>query len=138
MFVLERGDQGFEFSAVIVPIMMMIVLIAFATIVRASQVPAWSAAGECARMGVATVNPAIGAAQARQAAINSLNGNTVRALNAQIIVSGNWAPGSTVTCTVSYDIDVTGLLGIGNLVGGRVPVSAIVSLQVDPYKARWQ
>lgn len=136
---LERGeDQGFEFTAVIIPIMMMIVLIGFSTVVRASQMPAWSAAGECARMAVATVNPSIGAAQARRAAVQSLNGNTIRALNPQIIVTGNWAPGSTVTCSVSYDIDVSGLLGIGGLVGGRIPVSAQVSLRVDPYKSRWQ
>lgn len=136
---LERGeDQGFEFTAVIIPIMMMIVLIGFSTVVRSSQMPAWSAAGECARMAVATVNPAIGAAQARRAAVQSLNGNTIRALNPQIIVTGNWAPGSTVTCSVSYDIDVSGMLGIGGFVGGKIPVSAQVTLRVDPYKSRWQ
>jgi hypothetical protein len=136
---LERGeDQGFEFTVAIVPMVMVVVLIAFATVVRASQMPAWNAAGDCARMAVATVNPSIGAAQARQAAVQSLNGNSIRALNAQITVSGDWTPGSTVTCSVAYDIDVTGMIGIGDFVGGRIPVLAQVSLRVEPNKSRWQ
>lgn len=118
--------------------MMVIVIIAFATVVRASQMPAWSAASECARMAVATVSPSIGAAQAREAASQSLRGNTLRALNTQIQVTGTWAPGALVTCRVSYDIDVSGMFGIGDLVGGKIPIVAQVSLRVEPNKSRWQ
>ena len=135
----ERGeDTSFEFTAGIFPLIMMILIIAFVTIVRSSQMPAWSAASECARAAVASRDPNQGDAQARRAAVNSLEGNNISGNSAQINISGSWAPGSNVTCQVSYDIDVSGIMGFSELTGGKVPMSVSVSLRVEPYKSVWQ
>ena len=41
---LERGeDESFEFTALITPIMVLLMMIAFAVLVRSSQMPAWTA-----------------------------------------------------------------------------------------------
>jgi Flp pilus assembly protein TadG len=135
----ERGeDSSFEFTAGIFPLFMMILIIAFVTIVRSSQMPAWSAASECARAAVASRDPSLGDAQARRAAVSSLEGNNISATSAQINISGSWTPGTNVTCRVAYDIDVSGIVGFAELTGGKVPMSVSVSLRVEPYKSVWQ
>lgn len=135
----ERGDeQSFEFTLAVVPFCMMIVMIGFATVFRASMMPAWAAASECARAGVASEDESTGRAQAERAARDSLTGNHIRASSGGIVISGDWTPRSTVTCRVSYDIDVSGMPGIGDMLGGRVPIVAEVALHVEPYKSSWQ
>jgi len=134
----ERGEaSSFEFVGAIMPIMMCILLIAFATIVRASEMPAWSAASECARTAIASEDETNGREQGELAAMNSLLGNSILATSGQIEITGDWTPGSLITCRVSYDIDVSNLDFTG-VWGGKVPISAEVSLRVEPYKSRWQ
>jgi hypothetical protein len=134
----ERGeDTSFEFVAAIAPIVIMILLIAFVVIVRASQMPAWSAAANCARSAVATLNESIGRQQGLYAAQQSLLGNSINAINSQIAISGSWAPGAQVTCQVSYDVDVSWIGFIAEMTGGKVHVQASVTMSVEPYKSHW-
>ena len=122
----ERGeDSSFEFTVMIVPMMLMMSLIAFATLVRASQVPAWTAASECARAAIATLDEDIG--------------NFIRAAGLNVDVNyGAWERGSTVTCRVNYAIDLDGVVLMDSFFpGNKVPMSAEVSLRVERFKSRW-
>lgn len=135
----ERGeDQSFEFTSVIVPIMIMIMLIAFGTLVRAAQMPVWTAASECARMGIASADETSGRQQAEEAALASLTGNAINISSVDIDITGDWTPNSPVTCRVSYDIDISGIAGFAELTGGRVPVLAEVTLRTEPFKSKWR
>ena len=135
----ERGDgSAFEFTVAIIPLVMMLVLIAFTSIVRASQMPAWSAASECARAAVATMDPSLGATQARRAATNSLIANNISASAATITITGDWTPGGSVTCRVAYDIDVSVVLGLANVTNGTIPMVVSITLLVEPNKSSWQ
>ena len=136
---LERGDaESFEFTVSMVPITVMILLIAFATLVRAAQMPAWMAATECARAATSTQNEALGREQAERAARDALSGNPVRASSSLILITGEWAPNAPVTCRVSYNIDVSAIPGFAELTGGNVPVVTEVTLRIEPYKSRWE
>jgi len=138
--VAERGeDLSFEFTVMIVPMVLMMSLIAFASLVRASQVPAWTAASECARAAIATLDQDIGVAQGERAAMNSLKGNFIRATDLSIDVEfGDWDRGSTVTCRVNYNIDLDGVVLMDSFFpGNKVPMSAEVSLRVERWKSRW-
>ncbi|MCL5997317.1 MAG: hypothetical protein M1546_14860 [Chloroflexi bacterium] len=135
----ERGeDAAYEFTAAIVPIMIMIMLIAFATLARASQMPVWMAATECARAAAATRDETTARQQAEQAALDSLAGNVSSVSTVQVDISGDWTPGSQVTCRVSYDIDVSGIAFMAEITGGRLPTVAEVTLRLEPYKSRWE
>ena len=134
----ERGeDTSFEFVSVIGPIVVMILLIAFVVVVRASQMPAWSAAGNCARAASATLDEGLGREQALYAARQSLIGNSIKAMDSNIFISGSWEPGGKVTCLVRYDVDVSWIEFMAEMTGGKVPVSASVTMTVDPYKSNW-
>ncbi len=136
---MERGeDESFEFTALITPIMVLLMMIAFAVLVRSSQMPAWTAASECARAAIATLDESIGREQGLTAAYDSLHGNFIRASSGSVNISGDWSPYSNVTCTVAYDIDISGITFFDELTGGRVPVSVAVTMQVEPHKSRWQ
>ncbi len=117
--------------------MILILAIAFVVVVRASQMPAWSAASDCARAAIATLDENIGRQQAILAAEQSLYGNSINAMDGQILVTGTWSPGSQVTCKVSYDIDVSWIGFLSDVTGGKVPVSASVTMVVEPYKSNW-
>ncbi len=134
----EKGeDTSFEFVSVIGPIVFMILTIAFVVVVRGSQMPAWSAASECARAAVATLDENIGRAQAQRAAEESLAGNSIKASSGQIVITGDWSANSTVTCTVSYNVDVSWIQILSEFTGGSVPVTASVSMRVERYKSIW-
>jgi hypothetical protein len=136
---LECGDdQTFEFTVAVVPIVAMIMLIAFATVVRAAQMPAWMAASECARQAIASVDEATGRAQAERAALDSLYANAIDPSTIRISITGDWTPNSIVSCQVSYGINVSNIAGFSELTGGRVPVVAEVALRVEPFKSRWR
>ena len=135
----ERGDdQSFEFTVAVVPIVTMILLITFATVVRAAQMPAWMAASECAREAIASVDETTGRSQAEQAALSTLTANAIDQTSIDIDITGDWTPNTVVTCRVSYGIDTSNIAGFAELTGGRVPVSAEVGLRVEPYKSRWR
>lgn len=134
----ERGeDTSFEFTAVILPIVLMILLITFATLVRSSQMPAWMAATECARAAVATEDEGLGREQGEQAAVDSLVGNSIQVKNVRITITGDWTPDTPVACRVSYDIDTSTLAFFAELTGGAVPMVAQVVLRTEPYKSKW-
>jgi hypothetical protein len=131
-------DSSFEFTVAITPIVLMILLIGFASVVRSAQMPVWSAASECAREAVATETEDIGRQQGERAARDSLIGYYINPDPVDVEILGDWTPESLVTCRVSYDIDVAGIVGFEEMTSGRVPVSAQVSLRVEPHKSRWQ
>lgn len=136
----ERGeDSSFEFTVMIIPMVLMMSLIAFATLVRASQVPAWTAASECARAAIATLDEDIGVAQGKRAAMNSLSGNFIRGDGLSIdVIFGKWDRGSTVTCRVNYNINLDGVVLMDSFFpGNKVPMSAEVSMRVERWKSRW-
>lgn len=135
----ERGeDEAFEFTTLVVPLVIMIMLIAFATLVRSKQMPAWSAASECARVAIESLDPDTGERQGREAAQGMLAGNYVDPATAQIDVTGTWEPDTPVTCSVSYPIDVSDIPGFAELTGGAVQVDGAVTLRTEPFKSRWQ
>jgi Flp pilus assembly protein TadG len=135
----ERGeDTSFEFTVAMVPLTMMILIIAFTSIVRSAQMPLWSATSECARMAVATEIEATGRARGEEAARALLEGYFIKPGSVQVNITGDWTPDSVVTCRVSYDIDVSGIAGFAELTGGRVPMSAEVSLRVETHKSQWR
>jgi len=138
---VERGeDASFEITVAIVPLMMMIALIVFATVIRTSQVPAWTAASECARASIATLDPSIGVAQGKAAGWNSLHGNYINTSSASVNVSySSWTRGSDVTCSVSYSIDLSGITILDGLIpGNALPMQAQVTLRIEPDKSSWQ
>jgi hypothetical protein len=136
---LEYGEaSNFEFTTLIIPLVVMISLIAFATLVRSKQMPAWSAASECVRQAIASRDETIGREQGTQAARAMLAGNYVDPATAQVTIEGTWEPGTLVTCQVSYVIDVSGIPVMGELTGGGVTMSGQVSLHTEPNKSRWQ
>jgi hypothetical protein len=135
----EHGEaENFEFTTLIIHLVVMISLIAFATLVRSKQMPAWSAASECVRQAVATRDADIGKAQGDQAARAMLAGNYVDPTTATVSIDGSWEPGGRVTCKVTYLIDVSGIPVMGELTGGGVTMSGQVSLHTEPNKSRWQ
>ena len=134
----ERGeDESFELTVMIVPLVLMMLLIAFVTAVRSSQMPAWTAASECARAAIATLNEGIGRAQGMRAAMGSLIGNNISTDAVNVVINGSWTPNGTASCQVSYDIDVSDIAGISVISGGKIPISALVTMRVEPYKSRW-
>ena len=136
----ESGDDtSFEFTTAIIPLMLMVCLIAFATVIRSAQTPAWTAASECARASIATLNQGIGQTQGEEAGMNSLRGNHLSTAGATVNVTyGTWDRGTEVTCRVNYNIDVSGIILIENLLpGNRLPMNAQVTLRVEKYKSRW-
>ena len=137
----ERGDDAsFEFATWIVPLMLMICLIAFATLIRSAQTPAWTAASECARAATVTLDQSIGVAQGEAAGWNSLHGNHLSASTASVQVTAptGWKRGAEVTCQVNYNIDVAGILMLDGLLPGNVlPMQVAVTLRIDPYKSDW-
>ncbi len=136
---VESGeDSSFEFTTLIVPMILMILLVAFATIVRASQMPIWTAASECAHGAISSETESVGRAQGTQAAMDSLQGNAIDQSSVQVLISGNWVPDSPITCEVKYNIDVHNLAFVSELTGGYVPMSAQITLRMEPYKSKWQ
>jgi hypothetical protein len=136
---LECGeDEAFEFTTLVVPLVIMIMLIAFATLVRSKQMPAWSSASECARIAIESLDPDVGKRQGVDAAKSMLAGNYVNPATAQIEVTGTWDPDTPVTCSVSYAIDVSDIPAIAELTGGAVQVSGSVTLRTEPFKSRWK
>ena len=136
----ERGeDASFEITVAIIPMMMMIALIVFATLVRSSQVPAWTAASECARASITTLNSSIGVKQGVEAGWNSLRGNFINTSTAAVNVTyGSWTRGSDVTCTVSYNIDLSSITLLNGIVpGNSLPMQAQVTLRIEPTKSKW-
>jgi hypothetical protein len=135
----EHGEsESFEFTVAIVPIVTMILLIGFATLVRSSQMPAWTAASECARAAIATEDEDTGRAQGEQAARDSLAGNFIVPESIDIRLEGDWTPDSPVMCRVIYDIDVSRIPSFSELLNGRLPMRAEVTLRTEPYKSRWR
>ncbi len=135
----ERGeDSSFEFTTLVVPIILMILLVAFASIVRAAQMPIWNAASECARQAVASQTEATGRRQGTDAALASLNNNAIDPTSVEIIITGAWVQNSSITCQVNYNIDVSNLAFIYELTGGVVPMSAQVTLRTEPFKSKWE
>ncbi|HEY3342473.1 MAG TPA: hypothetical protein VGK81_10660 [Anaerolineae bacterium] len=134
----ERGeDTSFEFVTAMVPIVIMILLIAFVVIVRGSQMPAWSAASDCARAAVATLDESIGRQQAMLAARQSLIGNSISAMDSFITINGSWNPGDKVTCQVAYDVDVSWIEFLNVVTKGKVLIYASATMTVEPYKSNW-
>lgn len=136
--ITQRGeDTSFEFVTALVPIIILILMIAFVVIVRASQMPAWSAASDCARAAVATLDQNIALQQGTLAAQQSLIGNSISAMDSYIKITGSWNPGDKVTCQVSYDVDVSWLGFLADITKGKVLVYASVTMTVEPYKSNW-
>lgn len=137
----ERGeDTSFEFTAAMLPMAVMITLIAMTTLVRSSQVPLWTAALACVRAAATTLDPTIGVDQGEAAGMNSLLNNNISASSQPIVnvTHGEWRRGNPVTCEVNYTIDVSGIPGFSELVpGGGYPMSASVTLPIDPFKSQW-
>ncbi len=137
----ERGeDESFEFTMVISPLFIMIVLIAFATVARTELMPAWSAASECARAAVTTMDSDAGREQGTNAALGLLASNYVNPDTAVVEVTpyGTWEPDTPVTCSVNYAIDVSGIPLFAQFTGGAIQVSGSVTLNTESNTSRWQ
>ena len=138
----ERGeDAGFEFTYMVLPMAMMITLIAAVTLVRSSQLPLWTAATECARAAVATLDESIGTRQGEEAGMNSLLGNGISAASVPSVDitlgPDGWARGKPLTCEVRYTINTGGVPGFSNKFPTGIPMSASVTLPIDPWKSQW-
>ncbi|MCL4505277.1 MAG: hypothetical protein M1434_12150 [Chloroflexi bacterium] len=135
----ESGeDSSFEFSSVILPMVLMVLLVAFATVVRAAQMPIWTAASECARAAVASETESNGRQLATNAAYESLYGNAIDPTSVQVTITGDWTPDTLITCHVTYNIDMSRLAFFAELTGGSVRMDAEVSLRTEPFKSKWQ
>ena len=73
-----------------------------------------------------------------QSAVNSLNSNNINATASTITISGSWTPSGSVTCRVSYDIDVSVVLGLANVTNGKIPMVVSITLHTEPNKSSWQ
>lgn len=114
---------------------------AFVVKVRPAQLTVLAAARACARQGVSTLNPYRGWAQAQIAGRETLQARHLDAAKAMIDVTtvGPWERWSAVRCTVSYPVDVR-RVPFAALFAGRpeIDLEATYTLQVDPYKSRWE
>jgi hypothetical protein len=137
--LLEHGeDSSFEFTTMIVPMVLMILMITFATLVRAAQMPVWTAASECARQGIASETEIVGRQQALDAAMQALLGYTIDPASIRVnIITVDWLPGSPVTCQVSYNIDTTNVAFFSELTNGHVSMAAEVTLRIEPFTSHW-
>ena len=122
----------------IVPMVLVILMITFATLVRTAQMPVWTAASECAREGIASASETIGRRQAENAALKSLAGYAIDPTSVQVKITGDWTLDSTVSCYVGYNIDTSKLAFFAELTGGHVSMAAEVTLHPEPHKSRWQ
>lgn len=96
-----------------------------------------TAANDCATAAAQTLDPDQGRFQGIAAAQESLAGFRIRQVAAGITIAGIWARGSPVTCTVSYDVDLSGI----PLVAAFNPPTHIeysVSLPAQRFKSVWR
>jgi hypothetical protein len=114
---------------------------AFVVKVRPAQLTVLAAARACARQGVSTLNPYRGWAQAQIAGRETLQARHLDAAKATVEVTtvGPWERWSAVRCTVAYPVDVR-RVPFAALFAGRpeIDLVATYTLQVDPYKSRWE
>jgi hypothetical protein len=100
-----------------------------------------AAARACARQGVSTLNPYRGWAQAQVAGRETLQARHLDADKATVEVTtvGPWERWAAVRCTVSYPVDVR-RVPFAALFAGQpeIHLQATYTLQVDPYKSRWE
>lgn len=137
----QRGEESsFEFTVMLLPMTMMITLIAVVTLVRASQLPVWTAATACARAGIATLDESIGTRQAEAAGMNSLIANNISATSAPVVTVSTpdgWMRGKPLVCTVSYNINAGIIPGFSDDYPSGIPVSAEVELNIEGFKSKW-
>jgi hypothetical protein len=142
---LERGDGDvFEFIIGVLPLLMLTFLIAGVAIVRPLQLPVWNAARECARMASATLDPARGRRQGVSTGMSALRNSLFGEINGGAIAI-SYTPsdagksnvrGHFVTCTATYEVNMTSLPIAGDLFG-VVPFESRVTMRVDPIKSDW-
>ena len=157
--ILRQAQLGeaatFEFTVMIVPMMILILLIGMITIYWGTRMPARRAASDCARAAIATLDAPTGIAQGRAIAQESLKGNNMNADSFHIDIFGDWSPGGKVTCTVRFRIllpnDSTPQTNLGsaetwfdiNNVITLIDDKALVviegvTLEVEPFKSEWK
>jgi hypothetical protein len=142
---IERGDGDvFEFIIGVLPLLMLTFLIAGVAIIRPLQLPVWNAARECARMASATLDPARGVTQGVSTGMSALSrslfggvsGGAITVNYTPSVAGKTNARGHFVTCTATYEIDMTSLPIAGDLFG-VVPFESRVTMRVEPIKSDW-
>lgn len=138
----ERGQSSVAtFPMIALVLALFLGVTAFVVKVRPAQLTVLAAARACARQGVSTLNPARGLSQAQAAGWDTLQARHLDASKANITVTtiGPWDRWTAVQCTVSYPVDVR-RVPFAALFAGRpeIELDATYTLQVDPYKSRWE
>ena len=134
---IERGDAEVFGLLSFAPVLVALVaLIAYAAVARAAQVPVFAAARECVREASAYLNTARANEAGNAAAWGSLLGNHINAGLASVSIGGHAGPGSEVTCTVRYRIDLDNL-PMASWLGTRAfNVQSTASAKVELHKSR--
>ena len=136
---LERGEaETAEFTLVIVPLLILVMLIAVTTLTRPAHLPVFFGARECARASSISLNLSIALQQGIEAAGSPLRGNSLSTAQASVSVwaDGAWQRGEPVICRVSYRVDVSGVPMVGAAFG-VVDAEAEASARIEPGKSRW-
>ena len=96
-----------------------------------------TAANDCATAAAQTLSATQGQYQGIAAALESLGSFRIRPSAARVSVAGVWTRGSPVTCTVGYDVDLSGI----PMVAAFNPPTHIeysVSLPAQRFKSVWR
>ena len=127
---------------VVLVLAMLFGLVLFVSQVQPAKVLVTAAARNCARAGVETLAAGRGLDQATATAVETAlagtaiepGGLAVRAYSANV-----WGRGMVFVCETGYNVRVDGLPMVGWFYPRRyVPLHSQVSLDIEPYKARWE
>jgi hypothetical protein len=133
----------------LVPLLLVVLLLAlifglvlFVSQVQPAKVMVVAAARNCARAGVETLAAGRGLLQAQETAVETAlatpsvnpNGLGVRAYAETV-----WGRGRVFVCETGYNVRVDHLPLVDWFYpGSYVPIRARVSLNIEPYKSRWE
>lgn len=133
----------------LVPLMLVVLLLAlilglviFVGQVQPAKVMVTSAARNCARAGVETLAAGRGLLQAQQTAMETALATpsiNMQGLGVRAYAETVWGRGRVFVCETGYNVRVNHLPLVDWFYPGSfVPIRARVSLDIEPYKSRWE
>ena len=133
----------------LVPLIMAVLLLAllfglvlFVSQVQPVKVLVAAAARNCARTGVETLAAGRGLDQATVTAVETAMAGTAidpQGLSVRAYSANVWGRGQVFVCEAGYNVRVDHLPLVNWFYPrGYVPLRAQVSLDIEPYKARWE
>lgn len=121
---------------------MIFSLVLFVSHVQPVKVLVHAAARNCARTGVETLTAGRGLDQAVTTAVETAVSGTAinpEGLEVRAYAEAVWGRGEVFVCEAGYNVRVDHLPLVSWFYpGGSVPLCARVTLDIEPYKSRWE